>query len=78
MCMQPKEVGPCSDYTPRYYFDSRYGICMKFEYGGCGQNDNNFETLNECQSTCSYLIEMTQQAVTPHFNNEGYFLRLKF
>ena len=25
---------------------------MKFNYGGCGGNDNNFETLEKCQRKC--------------------------
>lgn len=43
-------VGPCAAVIPRYTFEN--GECTEFNYGGCGGNNNNFNTLAECQSTC--------------------------
>lgn len=56
ICMQPKEIGPCTDYKLKYYFDTTQGKCTRFYYGGCGSNENNFDTLNECESTCISLL----------------------
>lgn len=51
-CEQPIEVGPCQALIPRYAFDADSGVCERFNYGGCGGNDNNFQTLGECVSEC--------------------------
>lgn len=62
MCMQPMEKGPCIKYVNRYYFDTVNGKCKEFTYGSCHGNDNNFETLNECEDTCKSLIEAASNA----------------
>ncbi|EPB79135.1 Kunitz/Bovine pancreatic trypsin inhibitor domain protein [Ancylostoma ceylanicum] len=58
VCMQPIESGRCLAYIPRYAFDANLGKCVKFIYGGCGGNGNNFETKNECRSACFAYIPM--------------------
>ncbi|XP_077551062.1 actinia tenebrosa protease inhibitors-like isoform X2 [Haemaphysalis longicornis] len=52
VCYLPKEIGPCFGYFPRFYYNSTYERCEKFIYGGCRGNDNNFNTVEECQNTC--------------------------
>ncbi|XP_054711275.1 papilin-like [Uloborus diversus] len=52
ICSLPKEQGLCQAYFPRYYYDSDLGKCVRFVYGGCGGNENNFQTEEECQRTC--------------------------
>uniref|UniRef100_A0A0X3Q6M2 BPTI/Kunitz inhibitor domain-containing protein n=1 Tax=Schistocephalus solidus TaxID=70667 RepID=A0A0X3Q6M2_SCHSO len=51
-CKQPIKVGPCLALIPRYGFDPTVGKCVQFMYGGCEQNENNFETLEACQEIC--------------------------
>ena len=70
MCMLPKEKGPCHDDQDRYYFDTEIGKCAKFLFGGCYGNLNNFESLDECESTCHALIE-TFMAAKPVAVNMG-------
>nr|3OFW_A Chain A, Kunitz-type proteinase inhibitor SHPI-1 [Stichodactyla helianthus] len=52
ICSEPKKVGRCKGYFPRFYFDSETGKCTPFIYGGCGGNGNNFETLHQCRAIC--------------------------
>ncbi|KAG1682368.1 Papilin [Nymphon striatum] len=52
ICSLPKEKGPCYGHVTRYYFDSHSSQCKKFAYGGCEGNENNFETIYDCQNEC--------------------------
>lgn len=52
-CSLKKDMGTCSDnYTVKYFFDSEYGGCSRFWYGGCGGNKNRFDSEAECKETC--------------------------
>ena len=51
-CLLPSETGVCRAYFERYYFDQDEGQCKVFVYGGCGGNENNFETIHECEVDC--------------------------
>jgi hypothetical protein len=35
-----------------YAFDPASGLCLPFYYGGCGGNENRFETAEDCYRTC--------------------------
>lgn len=52
MCNLPLEVGPCEALIPRWGFE--HGECVKFIYGGCGGNENNFESQAECETACEF------------------------
>ncbi|VDI12602.1 tissue factor pathway inhibitor, partial [Mytilus galloprovincialis] len=52
ICQLPSDKGPCNRAIQRYYYNKRSSQCERFEYGGCGGNANNFETLSACQRTC--------------------------
>ncbi|XP_062872879.1 kunitz-type protease inhibitor 2 isoform X2 [Trichomycterus rosablanca] len=45
--------GRCRAYFPRFYYDVTSQTCEGFTYGGCGGNSNNFDTKDECESSCS-------------------------
>jgi len=51
-CKLPALVGECHDYVNRWYFNSLDGRCRQFYYGGCGGNENNFETEYSCENKC--------------------------
>jgi hypothetical protein len=46
------DVGPCDGAFPRWYFNAKSGECEMFSYGGCGGNENNFETKEACAKEC--------------------------
>ncbi|XP_025094262.1 BPTI/Kunitz domain-containing protein-like [Pomacea canaliculata] len=52
VCSLPNQPGPCEAYNPRYFFNVASKSCEKFIYGGCKGNENNFETLDDCQHSC--------------------------
>lgn len=52
VCSQPKVVGPCRAAFRRFWYNRRTNQCERFIYGGCRGNENNFETIQECQRRC--------------------------
>jgi hypothetical protein len=52
LCSLPAEGGNCNAYMPSYFHNAATGLCEPFVYGGCGGNDNRFNTLAECQAKC--------------------------
>lgn len=47
------KVGSCRAAFPRFFYDVLNQSCSSFLYGGCESNDNNFESQEECEATCS-------------------------
>ncbi|KZS19211.1 Uncharacterized protein APZ42_014428 [Daphnia magna] len=60
-CMQKKATGNCRAFIPSFFFDTQTGECTSFTYTGCGGNDNNFSSEDECDLKCNGL----QGPVTP-------------
>lgn len=52
-CLQSEQVGLCDAAIPSFFFNGTSGMCERFNYGGCGGNDNNFATGPECLRACS-------------------------
>uniref|UniRef100_A0A672LH73 BPTI/Kunitz inhibitor domain-containing protein n=1 Tax=Sinocyclocheilus grahami TaxID=75366 RepID=A0A672LH73_SINGR len=52
-CRLPSVVGICRAAFPRFYYDVTNQTCKQFIYGGCGGNDNNFNSQEECEASCS-------------------------
>jgi len=52
LCLLPAAAGECHNYTERWYYDSYHVRCTPFYYGGCGGNQNNFPTMQDCQRRC--------------------------
>ncbi|KAK2706695.1 hypothetical protein QYM36_014662 [Artemia franciscana] len=52
ICGLEKDRGPCRNFTVKWFFDTEYGGCSRFWYGGCEGNGNRFMSQDECKSTC--------------------------
>ncbi|KAK6733877.1 hypothetical protein RB195_017565 [Necator americanus] len=52
ICSLKLDPGKCRASHKRYGFDKKEGKCVVFIYGGCGGNNNNFETKEACEKEC--------------------------
>ncbi|XP_052766205.1 uncharacterized protein LOC128207366 isoform X2 [Mya arenaria] len=56
ICAMPEEAGNCLAYIRNWRYDSLTGQCVQFTYGGCGGNENNFKSREECERFCSRRV----------------------
>ncbi|MED6289440.1 Amyloid-like protein 2 [Characodon lateralis] len=55
VCTLEAETGPCRASMPRWHFDIRQRKCVRFIYGGCAGNRNNFDSEEYCMAVCKHL-----------------------
>uniref|UniRef100_A0A7E4W1X3 Kunitz/Bovine pancreatic trypsin inhibitor domain protein n=1 Tax=Panagrellus redivivus TaxID=6233 RepID=A0A7E4W1X3_PANRE len=54
-CNHYPERGTCeTSFEVKWFYDRFDHRCRRFFYGGCDGNDNRFDTLAECESTCHF------------------------
>ena len=53
LCSLPPESGNCNAYFPSFFHNAATGVCEPFVYGGCGGNENRFDSVEACQAACS-------------------------
>ncbi|XP_068850912.1 amyloid beta precursor like protein 2 isoform X5 [Aphelocoma coerulescens] len=73
VCSQEAMTGPCRAVMPRWYFDANKRKCIRFIYGGCGGNRNNFESEEYCMAVCKKMMPTDDVDVyfeTPADDNE--------
>lgn len=51
-CNLDLSQGHCRDYSIHWYYDKQANSCAQFWYGGCGGNNNRFDTEDECKKFC--------------------------
>ncbi|XP_039925662.1 collagen alpha-3(VI) chain isoform X4 [Hirundo rustica] len=52
ICRLQKEEGTCRNFVLKWYYDPKTKSCARFWYGGCGGNENRFNTQKECEKLC--------------------------
>ncbi|NXD90694.1 TFPI1 inhibitor, partial [Chaetorhynchus papuensis] len=57
-CFHDQDPGICRGYFTRYFYNKETKLCETFKYGGCLGNQNNFRSLEECQTTCQENCEL--------------------
>ncbi|XP_034024412.1 amyloid-like protein 2 isoform X1 [Thalassophryne amazonica] len=55
VCTLEAETGPCRASMPRWHFDVNQRKCVRFIYGGCAGNRNNFDSEEYCMAVCKRL-----------------------
>jgi len=68
ICSLPEDHGSCTDYKMRWRYDVKQKACLRFWYGGCGGNDNRFDTRDTCENTCSEESASDSICVLPKDN----------
>jgi len=51
-CSLPEVSGPCEAAISAFWHNPKSGLCEPFYYGGCGGNDNRFESREACLASC--------------------------
>ena len=53
----PLVKGYCRARLIRWFYDNEANKCESFLYSGCGGNENNFGTVDECSKKCEIVGE---------------------
>uniref|UniRef100_A0A1A8C985 Serine peptidase inhibitor, Kunitz type 1 a n=1 Tax=Nothobranchius kadleci TaxID=1051664 RepID=A0A1A8C985_NOTKA len=56
-CTENPNTGACRDSQTKWYYDPVSRECHRFNYGGCGGNENKFDNQESCQKVCSGVTE---------------------
>ncbi|XP_032879688.1 tissue factor pathway inhibitor [Amblyraja radiata] len=52
ICVYRADPGRCNGLFKKYFYNISTLKCEEFIYGGCGGNENNFETKKKCLAKC--------------------------
>ncbi|KAF8764746.1 Tissue factor pathway inhibitor like protein [Argiope bruennichi] len=76
ICYLDPDLGGCNTFNIKYFYNRFTGECHEFVFGGCLGNNNNFETLEECQEFCAgFALEKTCNKKGERGPCDGYLVR---
>lgn len=52
MCLLPRAEGNCTEKIPKWNFNREENRCMPFYYTGCDENQNQFDSEEDCNQNC--------------------------
>ncbi|XP_064078276.1 kunitz-type U19-barytoxin-Tl1a-like [Macrobrachium nipponense] len=55
VCKEAPQRGYCRALQYKWAWDAKARKCIQFLYGGCGGNENNFDTEEMCSKICRKL-----------------------
>ncbi|XP_053553855.1 kunitz-type protease inhibitor 1 [Bombina bombina] len=56
-CVEFPETGGCRASFTRWFYDLETMQCLSFTFGGCGGNENNFHSQEECVHFCQGVTQ---------------------
>uniref|UniRef100_M3XL62 BPTI/Kunitz inhibitor domain-containing protein n=1 Tax=Latimeria chalumnae TaxID=7897 RepID=M3XL62_LATCH len=60
-CAAPPVVGPCRAAFIRWNYNMMTKTCIRFTFGGCRGNKNNFMSEKDCYAACSEYCDAPRQ-----------------
>ncbi|KAK3096134.1 hypothetical protein FSP39_023576, partial [Pinctada imbricata] len=59
VCDQPRDTGTCAAHRVKYFYNKATKSCEEFTYTGCEGNDNRFDSMEQCEATCTFSKAFT-------------------
>ena len=70
LCRLEILAGSCNETQARWGFNPEIRKCLPFYYSGCEGNDNNFNTVEECETMCPDAFPPELEVVNKILNVE--------
>lgn len=61
----------CWAYIPQFFYNSTSQECVEFIYGGCGGNENRYDSKKKCMETCSRHPILAHEIIQQTFTDEA-------